>query len=328
MHDFNPSLENSFEHLRLVVDNGHIGIWELDLRSGAAWRNQRHDRIFGYASFRDHWTYEDFLEHVVEEDRERVDQLQKAAIANREEWIFECRIIRRDGEYRWISAAGRPLLDDDGEVIKLIGHVIDVTKVKNNEDRLRLVNEELNHRVRNMLAMIRSIIRLSAHTAPDIDSMARALSGRVGALSRTHDLLVGEFEGELTLQAILEAEFAAFPGLEARTTLEGPDYMPLDGPVAQGLALVLHELITNAMKYGAFSKEEGRVTIKVAKADDGALTIRWIESGGPPLPAVRGEGFGSKLIERALGAHGRVTLDYLEAGLECTINLCPPVDPA
>lgn len=320
MPDLKPFEKNSAEHLRLVLETGNIGIWELDLQSGQAWRNRKHDEIFGYSEPLDEWTYEGFLKHIAEADRERVDQLQKAAIEKKHEWIFDCRITRGDGQERWISAAGRPLLDADGEVAKLIGHVIDITETKEKEERLALLTGELNHRVRNMLAMIKSMVRLTAAKAEDIPSFAEALEGRVGALARSQDLFVEDHSGTMTPSTILEKELSAFPELNERTKIKVSSETELLGAIGQGLALVFHELLTNAIKYGSLSNDAGWVDVQIGQ-DGNRVLIRWKERDGPVLEPQATSGFGTKLILGAIGSHGRVVQNFPPDGAECLIEL-------
>ena len=320
MTDLKPFEEDSADHLRLVIDTGQIGIWELDLRSGRAWRNRHHDAIFGYSDQRSDWSYDDFLGHVVEADRTHVDQLQKDAIADRREWLFECRILTEQGSERWISASGKPLLSESGEVTKLIGHVIDITDTRVREERLALLTEELNHRVRNMLSMIKSLVQLSARNARDIPTFASALEGRVAALARTQDLFANDPAISLTPSNLLEREIAAFSDYSERVTVSVEAEPKLRSSLGQSLSLVFHELVTNAIKYGAFSNQAGRIDIRIAGKDD-EVTIVWHESGGPPVVSPRSQGFGSKLIEGAIGADGTAEMAFEPDGLRCTIRL-------
>ncbi len=318
MTDLRPFENLSADHLRLILNTAHIGIWELDLASGRAIRNFHHDQIFGYDQSPVEWTYERFLDHVVPDERERIGQLQQEAIASGTKWAFDCAIVTAAGEKRWISAAGRPLLGDDGEPYKLIGHVIDITDTKQRESRLRLLTDELNHRVRNMLSIIKSIVRLSSRKAGDIATFANALEGRVGALARSHKLLVSDDSVALCPSEILEAELAAFPELEDRISVDIIGEHSLSGTIGQGLALVFHELITNALKYGALSNDAGRVTVRIDQ-QKGALQIEWREIDGPPVENRNAGGFGSLLISDALGTMGRVDMRYPRSGVECDI---------
>lgn len=320
MPDLKPFEELSADHLRLILQTAHIGIWELDIATGQASRNSHHDTIFGYDTPLEEWTYDKFIEHIVPEQQQRVHELQQAAIKAGDVWSFECAIRTARGDKRWISAAGRPLLADDGTVTKLIGHVIDITDTKRNEDRLTLLTDELNHRVRNMLAVIRSIVRLSSRKAQDIASFAKSLEGRVEALSRSHRLMVSDASESLMPSAILEGEFAAFPNLEERVSVEIIDESLLTGAVGQGLALVFHELTTNALKYGALSEEDGRVAVRIDREGD-HMNIQWRETGGPPVRPDADAGFGSKLISDAIGSKGHVELRFADHGVECDISL-------
>lgn len=320
MPDLQPFQNRSADHLRLVLESGQIGIWELDLGSGLAVRNKTHDRIFGYDDPLPEWNYDQFLEHVVESDRDRVDELQKTAITNGAEWSFECQIKTPNGNYRWIKAAGRPLEGPDGTIDRLIGHVIDITDTKQNEARLRLITEELNHRVRNMLAMIKSMVRMTARSADDIQLFARSLEGRVGALSRTQDLLVGDPSSAMMPSAILGAELSAFEGIEDQVRISVEGESELTASAGQGLALVFHELLTNAFKYGALSSEQGSVQVSFDCQDD-IVEIVWTERGGPPVAERRRTGFGSTLISKALAADGTTEQTFSPEGLECRITL-------
>lgn len=320
MPDFRPFEARSSDHLRLVIDSGHIGIWELDLLTGHAVRNRAHDEIFGYDEVLPEWTYEQFLEHVAEHDRTRVDELQKAAIAKGSEWSFQCEIRTATGERRWISAAGRPLRGPDGAVTKLIGHVIDISDTKRKEAQLSLITDELNHRVRNMLAVIRSIIRLSASKAETLSSFAEALEGRVEALARSHNLLVADASSVMTPSSILKTELAAFSDLGKRVKLTVVDELAVTGATGQGLALILHELITNALKYGALSTDTGYVTVRITEGD-AVLRVQWRETGGPRVQQDRPSGFGTTLIQSALGSAGTVEHRLAPAGVECDIEL-------
>ena len=317
MPDARVLASTSEDHLRLMLGVGQIGVWELDVANGGAWRNSRHDEIFGYGPELETWTYDKFLEHVVPDDRATVDRLQKAAIANKAQWSFECRIVRVDGEQRWISASGRPLLGEDGSVTKLIGHVIDITPSKANEERLQLLTNELNHRVRNMLAMIRAMVSLSSRKATDIPSFAESLEGRVAAMARTHDLLSLKDSDLLGPAEIIELELDAFSEFRERIDLRSTSSVNLQGARAEAFSLVIHELITNAIKHGALSNDSGRISVTIEDLGDGSAQMVWTERGGPP-PALTGAGgFGTRMIDKVLNGHGDVTLDFQPAGLVC-----------
>ncbi|MCK0099029.1 PAS domain-containing protein [Qipengyuania sp. S6317L1] len=320
MPDLKPFEQQSAEHLRLVLEFSQIGIWDLDLRSGQAVRNATHDRIFGYDEPLPEWRYDQFLTHVVDGDRERVDELQKNAIEEGREWSFECQIRTNAGQFRWIKAVGRPLKDDQGEIIRLIGQVIDITDSRQNEARLQLITDELNHRVRNLLSVIKAIIKMTARRAKDVQGFSRALEGRVGALARAHNLLVGNSPASMTPSAILRAELSAFEDTDKRVQISINDEAALSTPASQGLALVFHELLTNSIKYGALSIDSGKVSVSIDRVDD-TIAIVWTERDGPTVGEDRGNGFGTQLIARALASEGTTQQMFLPEGLECRITL-------
>lgn len=328
MPDVRKLAETSEEHLRLVLSVGQIGVWELDLATGTAWRNDRHDEIFGYGPELETWTYDQFLDHIVPEHRERVHRLQQKAIASREQWVFDCQIERTDGERRWISASGRPTMDAHDKVAKLIGHVIDITETKANEDRLQILANELRHRVRNLLAMIRAIIVLSARRATDVATFASSLEGRIGAIARTYDMMELDEQQTLSPTHILELEMGGFNEFWERTTLSGESRLGLRGPRAEAFSLVIHELVTNAIKFGALSNEAGRVDIKLQDQPGNTVSVIWSESGGPPPTPSARQGFGTRMIANVLSGQGKLDMDFRPEGLVCTMELyhCAPID--
>ena len=309
------------EHLRMAVAVGHIGIWELDTVTGEAWRNAQHDQLFGYEAPLANWTYDDFMQHVVEEDRERVDQAYGKALAEKEEWSFECRIRRIDGMIRWISAHGRQLPGKEGQNERLIGHVIDITETKRSEEHLRLVTAELNHRLQNIIGTISGLIAMSAREARDSKEVAEALQGRLKALGRTHNLTFRDRSEAVALVDALETERSTMPDLADQVVIAVDPALYITAPMAERVMLVVHELATNAVKYGALSVPEGTVRIDAKQNPSGDTEIVWQETGGPTVAEPSRKGFGSKLIRSALSSDGKVEQRFEPQGVKCTITL-------
>ncbi|MBZ6078530.1 HWE histidine kinase domain-containing protein [Microvirga puerhi] len=195
--------------------------------------------------------------------------------------------------------------------------------------RQRLLINELNHRVKNTLATVQSIAAQSFKA--DEPRMAReAFEARLFALSKTHDVLTRENWERVNLRDIAEEAMAPYRREQVeRFIIEGPA-LHVPPRIALPLAMVLHELSTNAVKYGAFSVDSGRVTIHwdlVEGWDEKGLVLHWQEEGGPPVKIPTRKGFGSRLIERSLSRElsGKVVLDYRPSGLLCTISLPLPV---
>lgn len=292
------SVRNTLEdHLRLILAVSRIGIWELDLGTGRAWRNLCHDEIFGYDALLPEWTLEDFLAHVVQEDRDAVRRSLDTAVADGQDWSFECRIRRADGIERWIAAHGRHVTTSCGAA-KIVGHVMDITETRQREEHLILLNRELNHRLVNLVSVIQAMVRMSARQADDLDVFAASLVGRLEALLASYRLAAQQEGRAVRIADLIAVEADPYEDVRTRVRVEGDDDYMIEGKAAERLSLVLHELITNAVKYGALSCEDGQVRIRLEAAGD-RVRVTWREEGGPPVsPPVR-RGFGSRLLQDA-----------------------------
>ena len=192
------------------------------------------------------------------------------------------------------------------------------------EERQQLVNHELSHRMKNLLAMVQSIATQTMRGATDVDEAKEVLSGRLIALGRAHDLLLGGALVGTGLEAVIRSALLIHADKPGRFHLEGPE-IDIGSDQALSLALTVHELATNAVKYGALSNEDGQVAIRWEILRDGGepfLRIEWEESGGPPVRKPTRKGFGSRFIERGLAAQvgGSLNLDYPPSGVRCGIE--------
>lgn len=196
--------------------------------------------------------------------------------------------------------SGAPLLDEAGGVTGAVLTFADITEQKDNEDRRTLLMNELDHRVRNMLATIGAMVRLSSAGAPDKETLVEILSGRIGALTRTHGLLTSSSWRGAMLCDIIRDEVQPYASDE-RLKLEGRDDVILPPQDAIDFALVIHELATNATKYGAWSQSTGRVSINwhLTETEERVLRVLWHETGGPEIMPSKRTGFGSQLIRSA-----------------------------
>lgn len=312
-------LESGVDHLDLLLATSEIGIWELDATTGTAERNLRHDQIFGHQELLDHWSGDIFLTYVVEEDRERVGGLLNASLTEGQPWSFETRIRRADGVDRWISARGVPKFSDTGEVTKLIGHVLDITETKQTEDRLRLLSKELNHRVANTFTIMNSMIRHASKKSNTVEQLAETLMERLAALARSNRILVAEEAERSSLQDILNMELEAFSGWQRRISITGNTRVWFSGEASEALALIFHELLTNAVKHGALSAPSGHVAVTVSPGRGRQICVKWAETGGPSLAGERRRGIGSTILQNAMRDQGTVTLDFAPDGLICDI---------
>ncbi|MHA6346900.1 sensor histidine kinase [Roseivivax sp. CAU 1761] len=327
------------EHLELILETADVGVWELDVETGRAWRNDRHDEIFGYAELLPEWTFEMCRAHVLEADRDYFDERYGTALANGQPWSFECRIRRADGALRWISASGRPITDPEGRITTLIGHVIDVTHTKRKEEHLRSVLDELNHRVRNTLMVVHSI---AARSFPDDVGVAEgraAFLGRIDALAAAHALLTQRNWAGAPLAEVAARGLAPYreAGAGDRIRCDGPA-VELPARAAVTLSMAIGELATNAVKHGALSGPAGTLSLSwevvPEPAPDAAggtagprVRLLWEERGGPPAERGPRSGFGTTLLERIVPADlgGTVALDFAPEGLRCRIEF--PLGP-
>jgi two-component sensor histidine kinase/CHASE1-domain containing sensor protein len=185
------------------------------------------------------------------------------------------------------------------------------------------LTRELNHRVKNTLANVLSIIALTRRRAKNLDEFVEGLDGRIRALSATHDLLTQSDWGTTLIRAVVDAELAPYRQTEEhRITIEGPD-IPLAPNDALSLGLAVHELATNAAKYGALTKPGGEVSVKWGLATPQLVRLEWRERGGPPVKATRGRGFGTDLIEKIVANEldNPVNLTFGEEGVTCTLMI-------
>lgn len=248
------------------------------------------------------------------------------AVQARRPFSFEHRVRRRDGEWRLFSINSRPVLGADGAVSEWVGVHADITDARRAEERRKLLLDELNHRVKNSLATVQSIAMQTLGSAESPAAFNREFNERLMALSQAHNLLTrGEWLGA-SLREVITQELAPHQGPEAsRFALRGAE-VHLTPKETLALGMALHELATNAAKYGALSADGGLVDVMWETRKHGPerrLRLIWTERGGPPVGPPRRRGFGSRLIERGLGHElgAAAVLSFHPGGVECVIDI-------
>jgi PAS domain S-box-containing protein len=224
-----------------------------------------------------------------------------------------------------------PVFGPDGQVEAIAGSTRDVTERKRHEEHLQLLVNELNHRVKNTLAMVQSIARQTFRTAAGADDASEKIEERLLALSRAHDVLTRENWHSVDLTELVQAAAALYGDGGPRFEVHG-DACRLDPRRALALAMALHELGANALKHGALSAPEGRVCVQWQCAlveGRPVIELVWQERGGPPVQPPRQRGFGARLLERGLkhDLGGEVDLAFEPAGLRYRVSM-PPADEA
>ncbi|HEU0061651.1 MAG TPA: PAS domain S-box protein [Hyphomicrobiaceae bacterium] len=243
----------------------------------------------------------------------------------RRESNVEYRIVHVDGEMRWIEARSFSSYDHHGRPQRVVGVNIDITERKRAEEHQRVLVAELDHRVKNVLATVSAIISRTQEASPLAADFATALDGRIRSMSSTHELLSqGRWRG-IQLLELVQRELAPFVSSD-NAEIEGPDAV-LSAEAAQIMAMVLHELVTNAAKYGALSTQSGRVRVGWRWRTNGAplarLVVEWQEIGGPAVPVCKQSGYGTSVIRELLPYElgGKVDLVFAADGVRCKLEI-------
>ncbi|MEJ0028575.1 MAG: HWE histidine kinase domain-containing protein [Rhizomicrobium sp.] len=313
-------LVQSEQRRSLALAAAQMGSWEYDASTARwSWDNGQ-ARIFGVSQPAAEFNIATLKPVVHPEDFGQLMALAASMTPDSATRHAEIRIVRPSGEERWCFVVAAATFSMDGRLMQIGGVTLDITERKATEQRQELLAREVDHRARNALAVVQSIVRLTK--ADDIAGYSKAVEGRVRALAHVHDLLSqARWEGA-DIRRLIAEEMAPYTSADAsRVTLDGPS-MLVDSSRAQTISLALHELATNAAKYGALSEPEGKVAIAWS-VENGALGIAWRESDGPAvLPPVR-SGFGSKIINASVAAQrgGGASFDWKPQGLRCALTI-------
>ncbi|HEY2033579.1 MAG TPA: HWE histidine kinase domain-containing protein [Rhizomicrobium sp.] len=239
--------------------------------------------------------------------------------------FWEYRMRDSTGQWRWFLSRDVLLSRDDaGRPLMIVGNASDITEQKNAEEHQKILHGEMRHRAKNLLSLIEGIARLSRpKNAPQVDTFIDAYMARLKALLNTGDIILSSDRRTADLCDVLKASLAPFQredGAE-RITLAGPA-IALSERTAGGIALAIHELATNAVKYGALFTPTGTIAVLWAltpQASGERFEMEWKENGGPKVLPPKAEGFGGRVIRHSV-AHepgGNITLDYRPEGLFC-----------
>lgn len=223
------------------------------------------------------------------------------------------------------SVMHTPMHDADGAVCGVLQYAQDVTAEVAAERMRDVISQEYDHRVRNLMAKISAIARHTARHSTDIVDFFDDFDPRIAAMARTHELLVNGGWEAMGLRALIDSELEPFRDGN-HIIIEGPD-CTLSSRIGQALGMALHELATNAAKYGALGEQSGHLRIQLSIGADQALVIKWHESGMQDLPVAMSAGFGTSLIDRILPLESGGTVDRVLSpkGLSCTITLPNPM---
>jgi PAS domain S-box-containing protein len=307
--------QEAAERVQLALDAGAIvGTWVRNVPEDRLTADELFARCFGLdpERCRTGLPSEDALKSVHPADRPSVKAAIGEALARGGAYHHRYRVLHHDGVYRWVEASGRVEMDETGKAARFPGVLVDITTSKQAEEARDLLMREVDHRARNVLAMVQSLVRLTE--ASDPTTFQDALVGRIDAMARAQGSLSRSNWGGGVLEDVVREELSCCAEAP-RFRLAGPRITLLAHHV-QPLNMIIHELATNAMKYGALSVRGGMVEVawKTTRRHEVALT--WKEGGGPVVKTPMRTGFGSRLIRRlAAQLGGSVEIDWQATGL-------------
>ncbi|MGJ4887614.1 sensor histidine kinase [Bradyrhizobium sp. HKCCYLRH3099] len=325
-------LRKSEERLRSAVEVGRLGLWDWNVRTGEVYWSDEHFRMEGYGVGEVPPSYEAWTARLHPEDRAATEAAVRRAMELREDYAREFRVIHPNGTLRWLYGRGRFFYDEAGRAIRMTGAMIDVTERREWEERQTVLVAELQHRTRNLLGVVRSMADKTARASTDLADFRTRFRDRLDTLSRVQGLLSRLKEQDrVTFDDLIRSELSAVAGTSERVTLAGPPGVRLRSSTVQMLAMALHELATNAVKYGALAQPSGRLGVVWSLERNGAdnrpwLHIDWRESDvdmPPPGVVSVGTGQGRELIEQALPyqLNARTSFGFTPDGVSCTISL-------
>lgn len=262
-----------------------------------------------------------WIDSLHEDDRSRAARAWGTAVVAKTAYDEEYRFRSADGEIRWFRCRASPTLDAAGGVVRWVGVAFDVQRRKHAEEHREIVIAELSHRTKNLLTIVQAVSHMTARGISDPETFQRTFAGRLAALGRVNDLLSGAHWTAVPLRALLDAEVAPFgEDVAGRVICDGPDLL-VPATTGPSLALIVHELLTNAVKYGALSTGEGAVSIEWRSVGPVAR-VDWRESGGPVVRSTGRRGFGTRLIQTVMKRDLGRSPEYVLAadGVRCSFS--------
>jgi len=306
-------LAHGAQMLRVASEIGKVGLWDWNVETGELIWSDEHYRMEGYEPGEVEPSYELWAERVHPDDREAAADKIAQAMESGEDYVNEYRVRRPDGTIVWLSARGRFLFDEQGKPVRMLGAMVDTTQRRREEEWQKLLVAELQHRVRNLIGMVRSVARLSAPSHRHVDEYVDHLIGRLQAMGRTQSTLTRSPGRNVDLSELVREELLVHAVQPDKCHVDGPE-VALSPHAAEIVTLAMHELATNSIKYGALG-DTGYIRIAWSRHDkDGRpwLMLRWQETAQVRKTKQTRKGFGRKLIEERvpyeLQGEGRFTL--------------------
>jgi PAS domain S-box-containing protein len=311
---------NETQRIASIVETSEDAIIGLAMNSIITSWNKGAERIFGYVAEEAIGKPVAILSSPDRQD-ERPGILERI---RRGERVAPYEAVRqtKHGSRIDVSLAVSPIKNTVGKIIGASKIARDITDRKRSEQQIALLAREAEHRTKNVLATVQATVQLSQSDTPD--GLKRAIEGRIQALANVHRLFVESRWTGAEIHSLVSQELAAYSrDKEARVQVAGPKCL-LGPSTAQAIAVTLHELATNAAKYGGLSAPEGNVRVEWLVGADGRLVLRWTETGGPPVKPPARQGFGTNVIRTLVRqSHGEIAFDWRPEGLACEIAIIP-----
>jgi PAS domain S-box-containing protein len=305
---------------------GRVGSYAYDVNAEKLQVSEGYAALHGLPEGTTEIALGEWQARVHPEDLDRVQGVHNQAVADKQrDYSVEYRIVRSNGEVRWTERRCSIVYDGDARPQRVVGVSIDITERKQAEKQRNMLNAELDHRVKNALATVSSVISQTRKGSQLAAEFAAALEGRIRSMAATHELLSAHWWQGVSLSQLARRELAPYAGRD-NTEVSGPEVM-LRAEAGQAIAMVLHELATNAAKYGALSTRSGRVSIRWDQRLNGRprpdLTLEWREIGGPPVSVPGNSGYGTSTIRDLIPYEFDGTVDLLFApdGVRCRLRL-------
>lgn len=314
-------LRDQRRRLQMAVEATGLGFWEWDPHGNAVTWSDRNKALFGLPADAGPLDICRYMELVHPEDLPKVQAIYMATetMDHGGDFSVEHRTAAPEGEVRWIQSHGR-VLKDEREARLVVGTSLDITERRMIEERRALLMGELAHRAKNGLTVMMAIVGQTARSAASVEEFAGVLLARLDAMAKSQDLVTATSGGPVQMADILEVALTPF-GL-ARFDI-APEFagVTIAGQMATALGLLLHEMATNAVKYGALSTRKGRVRIASSEAPEGRVVLHWCETGGPSVAPPPKPGFGSRVLQTALTPFGgKVATSFAEHGFEARVE--------
>jgi two-component sensor histidine kinase/integral membrane sensor domain MASE1 len=337
------ALLESNERLRLALGGAQLGVWSADLTTGAFESDARDSCINGHNAAAPPRTLAEVRKFVHPDDLARLDMAFGAARRTGTTCQAEYRVLAPGNadctQARWAAVEGTVVRDAAGQAIRLLGVTRDITERKHAEAQKDLLLAELDHRVKNALAVVTALVSRTREASSSLTEFVAALDGRIKSMSTTHELLSGRRWQGLPLCELIERELEPY-ATGSNVRIEGPGVV-LSAETGQALAMVVHELVTNAAKYGALSVQRGHVAVSWRlRAENGAgaaLVLDWAETDGPAVAVSARTGYGTSVIRDLVPYElgGTVDLELAPEGVRCRLEIpakwlraIDPPDPA